>query len=137
MEKLYAACSQLPPDFQQIRVLLQNGNYSPETLSKIMQEYLDEHCLQEVRWFISEKGRLPQNEEIYSGYLYELAKLLLEYGMNPNHTYNGNNVMSLLYYTDHGFVPANTLRLLLENGGNPNLDIEWETLYEYINDDTL
>lgn len=43
--------------------------------------------------------------------------------------YNHYNIMNLVFHIDHGYLAADTMGLLLKNGGDPNLAVEIETIY--------
>ena len=74
--------------------------------------------------------------ELHSAYIYDIVKLLLHYGLDPNAIYivehNHYNIMNLVFHIDHGYLAADTMGLFLENGGDPNLAVEIETIYEHV-----
>lgn len=72
-----------------------------------------------------------------SAYLPRLMELLLEYGLKPNAVYDGDNVMCLLKYIDNGYTAADTLALLLERGGDPNLELDGSTLFREFDHDVI
>ena len=130
MEKLLAACSQLPTDLKYIRNLLESENYSPEVLSAVMLRHAETNCWYEVGDFLDANGRYPEKHEVHSAYLYELTELMLEFGFDPNLILEHDGFVCLLDLVDYGYIAADTMRLLLEHGADPNLRFESDTLFE-------
>ena len=68
---------------------------------------------------------------------YEMVKLLLEKGADPNMVYNNGteNVLWDLQYaeedTKENEIRLNIVKLLLENGANPHIVVENEDLYHW------
>lgn len=137
MENLYAACSQLPPDFAKIRSLLENSSYSPEVLSAVMINHISHNCWCETTDFISEHGRYPEVHEIHSSYIYELTKLMLEFGLDPNIITDRSNIVDELELVDYNYTAADTIRMLLEHGGDPNLICDSESLFEWLDSNII
>ena len=68
-----------------------------------------------------------------------MIKLLLKYGLDPNLVVGEDNIMDCLKYVDNEFLAADTLALLLEHGGNPDIIIpyERESLFDLIAGDVF
>ena len=72
----------------------------------------------------------------HSTYLYEVMEFLLRFGLDPNYTVSGDyGLMDYICNTVNGYVAADTLRLLFENGGDPNLLSDNESFYDDIDFD--
>ena len=60
--------------------------------------------------------------------MYDICGLLLKYGLDPNliigEKYDEDNIMYRVYWITKPYVAADTLRLLIEHGGNPMLILE-------------
>lgn len=73
-------------------------------------------------------------EGFRSTYLYEVLKLLLRYGCDVNSVIESDgaryNIMSSVMWVTNGYAAADSMRLLLENGGNPNLIVDDESVYD-------
>ena len=71
---------------------------------------------------------------MYSNHIFKAISLLLDFGLNPNTVLNGENVIWKTMWIDVPNIAASVMKLLLENGGNPNhyLDNSGENLFEYI-----
>ena len=73
---------------------------------------------------------------LHSTYIYDVVKFLLGFGLDPNAViefeYGHYNIMQELLFIDNEFLGSDTLALLLEHGGDPNLSIDDETLLESI-----
>ena len=123
---------ELPPRFNYIETLLSNHTYTCENINESFCEFVEE-CFCEYRDFIDKHGRKPSEEEIHSTYVFPLCKLLLKYGLDPNYVfgemYSESNVMYQVYWIDTPYVAADTLRLLLEHGGDPNLLVDGESIW--------
>lgn len=135
----------IPPKLEDAETFLQQHTLSKESISKIGALYA-EHCQFEVgdASAIPENGNRPLGNSdfpkgilsgFHSTYVYEVTKLLLDYGLDPNAIiwgsgYDYYNIMDALMYIDNEYVAADTMALLMEHGGNPNLHIDGETLYE-------
>ena len=74
------------------------------------------------------------DEEIHSTYIFPICELLLKYGLDPNYVFGEknyeSNIMYEIYWIDKPYVAADTLRLLLENGGDPLLEVDGESVWQ-------
>lgn len=136
---LYSLLVALPPDLESIENELKSNSFSSEDITRVACDFADE-CFCEYRGFLYEKGRVPEDSELHSTYIYDICKLLLKYGLNPNliiseDAYSEDNIMHSIYWIDKPYVSADTLRLLLENGGDPGLWIYGDSLYESVDFD--
>ena len=134
MQKLYTACAHLPPDFECIRSLLQTGTYTPEMLAKVLLEHMDKNCTYEVSDFSYENNRSPENYEIHCGYLYEMTKLFLEFGFDPNLVIDHDGFANQLQFADLEYVAADTMKLLIEHGLDPNAQFDSESVFDFVED---
>ena len=123
-EYLYSLLNALPPNLEEIENELQNNNYSSEEVTSAACKFC-EGCFMEYTDFIEEYGKEPLEYEIHTSYVYDICKLLLKYGLNPNlvlgEKYSETNIMYEIYWITKPYVAADVLRLLLEHGGNPML----------------
>ena len=73
-------------------------------------------------------------ENMHSNYVIEAINMLLEFGLDPNAIFDNDNVLWNAMWIDSPNVAASLMRLLLENGGDPNhfIPAEHDTLFEYI-----
>ncbi len=73
-------------------------------------------------------------ENMHSNHIIGAISLLLEFGLDPNTIVDDDNVMWNSMWIDAPHMAASVLKLLLENGGNPNhfIPSEGESLFEYI-----
>ena len=131
-DELFQALMLLPPDFEAIEQLIRQEKYTPECMGETFCRFLEE-CFCEYSEFIEQYGRNPQDEEIHSTYVYPLCKIMLQYGLNPNNTFgeenSETNVMYEVYWLDKPYVAADTLKLLLEHGGDPLLQVDGESIW--------
>lgn len=147
-QRLLELLMEIPPKFEDARSYLEVNQLSPDEVTRVANIYADK-CFLDFDDYLFETypdcdlsemeiptGTVP---ELHSAYIYDVVKLLLQFGLNPNAVYatqHGNyNIMNLILYIDHGYLAADTMVLLLESGGDPNLVVELETIYECVLDD--
>ncbi len=135
IDYLLSLLNELPPDFDKIENELKINSYTPEEIATAAC-YFTESCFCEFRDFKEEHNRIPLDEELNSTYIYDICKLLLKYGLDPNmvvgEKYSEYNIMNEMRYIDKPYVGADTLRLLFENGGNPYNECDGFSLYHDI-----
>ena len=134
---------QIPPDLERVKSMLAAGKYSPDQVTEIGYRYAEECWNEDVNFdsqYCEEFGYYWQEPipipGCHSYYLYDVFSLLLQFGLNPNYNVPDNfGLMRYVYNIVNGYIAADTLNLLLENGGDPNLGEEGETLYDDASDD--
>lgn len=127
---------QIPPNFSGLDGL----TISTEDATKLAYEYVDE-CWEEgiseeepdfsyegyLAWCWREPAAIPG---LHSTYLFEVMEYLLARGADPNYNPGSDYcLMQMVCHVVNGYVAADTLRLLLENGGNPNLPFNGASLF--------
>ena len=122
-----------PSNLEEIRRLLETRKLSEIELAEIGISF--------VGWGFGEyfdilNAKVPELtlENNHSNHLIDAVSLLLEFGLNPNTIIEYENIMWSAMYVDLPGIGASVMKLLLENGGNPNLYMpdERETLFDYI-----
>ena len=135
-----------PPQYVDARNWLIDKKISAESASKVGLKYTEECFLDYGDSIFESKLSVQPGQQnivphdvvssLHSTYLYDVIKLLLEFGLDPNAVYEScisqNNIMNQLLYVDNEYRGADTLALLLEHGGNPNLVIDGESFFEQI-----
>ena len=90
--------------------------------------------LPEDAWEKTSRVNCEKNYTVQSAYLYEVIDFLLEYGLEPNAVYSSehgtDNLMEAILFIDHEYIAADTMRLLMEHGADPNLQINEKTIFE-------
>ncbi len=134
-EHLLSMLMEMPPNFANIEKELQDNKYSVEEVTLAGYRFA-ENCFCECGDFEYNYGRTPKGEEVHSSYIYKICELLLKYGLAPNMLCGDcsdlTNIMYKLVYVDYAHIAAETMRLLLENGGSPDVVIDGETLFEFV-----
>lgn len=147
-QQLLELLMEIPPRFDVAKSYLEVNQLSPDEVTRVANVYADK-CFLDFGDYLSERypdcnlsnleiptGIVPK---LHSAYIYDVVKLLLQFGLDPNAVYvtqyGHYNIMNLLSHIDHGYLAADTMVLLLEAGGDPNLVVELETVYEYVSDD--
>ena len=132
------ALLQIPPDYDTAAEYI-----TPKVATVLGYEYA-ENCFDEgIQTYGESSGFYSQNWKepriipgLHSSYLYDVMEFLLQCGLDPNYARKGD--YSLLQHVCHivnGYIAADTLRLLLEHGGDPNLTHEGESLFDAIDSD--
>lgn len=116
-EMLYAC----PPDLDKCRKELAASSLDENELME-----LAVNAVQDVEF---EPGETGNTEDVYA---IDRIKLLLEAGLCPNTVVDSENCMWLTQYVNKKDLGATILRMLLESGGNPNLEVDNDQLFEYI-----
>ena len=130
----------IPPKLNSAREYLDVNHLSPDEVTRIANVYADT-CIREDNEYPEEDWPLLKEviQTNFSAYLYDVVDLLLQYGLDPNviYTVDGDiyNIMHSIAFIDNGYTAADTMVLLMEAGGDPNLVVEFETIYEFVSDD--
>lgn len=122
-----------PFDLEGLRELLTMRKFTAEELAKLAVDFTD-NCFYEYHDALAPEYQSVTLENMHSNHIVEAITLLLEFGLNPNTIVDDDNVMWNVMWMDAPNVAASVLKLLLENGGDPNHFIpdERETLFDYI-----
>lgn len=124
---LFDLLMQIPPDLETARTKLESGGYSGEDLGRAACRYAEECWDEELdhRQYEDEIGDYlwappVLKPELHSAYLYQVTELLLAYGLDPNAEYDGVSILYECCRIVNEYVGADTARLLLEHGADPN-----------------
>jgi len=133
---------EIPPNFPAARHTIQEKKLNSESISKVGIRYTEE-CKFDVDRYYEEKDPSLTLMELdvfresipglHSTYICEVMRFLLEFGLDPNgvfHSEFGNyNIMQELFFVENEYLGVDALSLLLENGGDPNLKIDGDSLF--------
>lgn len=124
---------QEPSHLDEIRSLLSLRELTKEELADLAISFTNE-CFCEYRDALDAEVESVTIENMHSNYVIEAINILLEFGLDPNTVFVDDNVLWNAMWIDSPNVAASLMRLLLENGGDPNhfIPAEHETLFEYI-----
>ena len=133
VEKIKKIFDEKPVAMDEIRSLLSSREFTKEELAEIA-NYFTDHCFCEYRDALNPEIDEITLENMSSNYIIDAISLLLEFGLDPNVIVNDENALDNAQWIDAPDVGATVMRMLLENGGDPNLWIptEPETLFEYV-----
>ena len=139
---LLQALLQVPPNLTFVQTQLKTGQYSTQQVTELGYRYAEECWNEDLdsdnRGFYSEEFDYYWREpdavpEQHSFYLYEVFELLLSFGLNPSHTVAGDyGIMDYIFHIVNGYVAADTLKLLLDHGGNPQLISDGENMFDQV-----
>lgn len=109
---------------------LASGAYAPADVSIAGFKYVDDCIcdLMDEHWKTPRRPRGKILPGYCSSHMLEALTCLLQYGLDPNAVYvKGTaecNIMSELRYVGNGYLAADSLALLLEHGGDPNIQLD-------------
>ena len=135
-EYLLSMLMELPPKLEDIEKELKTDAYTTEEVTLAACKFT-EQCFLECRDFEEAFGRKPQKEEVHSAFVYDICELLLKHGLDANLFIEDTNLMYELRYVDYNYISAETMRLLLENGGNVNIDDGDEPMFQHLDYDVM
>lgn len=126
-----------------LKIELASGAYTPADVSIAGFQYVDDCAcdLMDENWNTPHRMLGQVLPGYCSSHMLEALKCLLEYGLDPNAIYdvgsNQSNIMSELRYVENGYLAADSLALLLDQGGNPSIILDCASLIRDINFDLL
>ena len=125
----------IPPQWDEIRTLLDKHQYSKTDLAEVAIALTD-NCQCEYMDATNPDVKGASLDHMHSNHVYDAIKILLDYGLDPNEEIDGENVMWNTHWIEAPNVAARVLRLLLEHGGNPNIKTAAgpDSLFEYVAD---
>lgn len=122
---------------------LESGAYTPDDVSTAGFQYVyDCNCdLMDENWRTPSRLQGTVLPGYCSSHILKALKCLLEYGLDPNAVYgeahDQSNIMSELRYVENGYLAADSLALLLDCGGNPDIILNGTSLVRATNFDLL
>lgn len=145
-KQLFDMLMQIPPDYAVIHAELESTHYLPEEVTAAALKFCDE-CYDEsferscsegndlqFEYFTSMLGPIPGE---HSTHLFDIVKLLLEYGLDPNMVIDSTNIMDMMRYIVNEYIAADTLALLIEHGGRPDVTLDGFEVFKEIDYDIL
>ena len=136
---LFDLLFQTPPKFDDAENLIKAQRHTREELTKVAIKFAEE-CRFEISDALFAKEITPPTnshgivEGYCSSYLYQVLEFLMQRGIDVNAVFENDNnyynLMSSVMWVDNGYVAADSMRLLLENGGNPNLIVDDESVFD-------
>lgn len=132
-EELKKLFFEIPPKWDEIRYLLNEHQYSKTDLAEIAIALTD-NCQCEYMDAMNPEVKGATLNHMHSNHVFDAISLLLEYGLDPNEEIDGENIMWNTHWIEAPNVAASVLRLLLENGGRPDVKTSDgpDTLFEYV-----
>ncbi|MBP3217582.1 MAG: hypothetical protein J6M46_04340 [Lachnospiraceae bacterium] len=141
IEQIKEHLLQIPPDFTALADIHLSPAEATETgITYAAECWAETDCIEDefssdghYDWCWREPDLIPGR---HSTYLYEVMEFLLKFGLDPSYTVSGDyGLMDYICNTVNGYVAADTLRLLFENGGDPNLLSDSGSIYDDIDFD--
>lgn len=140
---------EIPPKYEDARRHICTAELSAAGITKTAVYYADSCFLDVGDWLFEHmkppvdiaKAVLSQGifPGLHSTYIYDVIEFLLGYGLDPNAVFETEsgcrNIMQQIMYVDNEYLGADTLALLLEHGGDPNILIDGETVMDDVDAD--
>lgn len=135
--KIICGClSEVPPDWEKAKSLLGKGNYTKTELAKIALKFADE-CFDEEIVDEDDENDIYPVANRHSEYLYDVIKLLLEFGLDPNAEIDNDNILQSVKFIKNEYIAADTTKLLLEKGGDIALLVEGYNVFRDLDFDVI
>ena len=133
VEEIKSLFERVPNDFEKIEKLLSSRELTKEELAEIAISAVD-NCFCEYQTACNPEYKDFNVEDMHSNSIVDGIRLLIKFGLDPNVIIDDDSVMWNTMYIDAPGIAASVLKLLLENGGNPNhyMPSEKETIFDYI-----
>lgn len=128
---------------ERLKSELASGMFTPDDVSIAGYKYVDDCIcdLMDENWQTPRRPRGKVLPGYCSSHMLEALRCLLEYGLDPNALYgeghDQSNIMSELRYVENGYLAADSLALLLEHGGNPNIKMNGGSFIRDVNTDLI
>ncbi len=133
-QKIEEALLAVPPRYDAADEIFANNSITKEELSKIASDLIDECSFSEQYNYRDDLKELVEDNTI-TGNIYKIMQYLFSKGYDPNVLADSDTscAMNTIRYIDYpeGLAPR-LMRLFMENGGDPNLVVEQETIFEEI-----
>ena len=135
---------EIPPRYAEARTKIKELDLATDSITKVGIRYAEECFLDMEDSFAGNEGyQLSRIEPphgitagLHSSHIFEVITFLLNYGLDPNAVYDCDgcptNIMEQLLYIDNEYAAADTMALLMEYGGDPNLIVEGESIFEQV-----
>lgn len=132
VDEIKRVFKETPSNLQKIRELITEHNLTKDELAELAIDFTD-NCFCEYSQALNPECEFVTIETMCSNHIVEAIEILLEFGLDSNTIIDDDNAMWNTMWIDAPNIGAEVLRLLLENGGDPNhlIPSEGETLFEY------
>ena len=138
---LYAMCEGMNPSLERIEAYIKSNGMSGEEVTLVAARLLYEYSF-EPEDFEWQNGRKPEPHELVSSGFVELFELFIRCGFDPclvvyedeNHWFN---VLDELFTFDNSAVSLPIAEKLLKLGGDPNVMLDDETLFDRVDFDIV
>lgn len=133
---LFDMCANVSIDLDKIEAFIVGTNLPSEDITKTAIRLADAFEW-EIDSFKADNGREPKESELVTSNWLDLFGLFLKYGLDANAVYSeeglgAGNLLRTLVWLDNTNLIYKLFRLLLENGADPNVMIDDESLFEEI-----
>lgn len=127
--RLFELCNKPNVELFQVEQLIIDMKLTSEEITRTAIKLADANTL--------EIHQCNYTDELVTTNWVELFEIFIKYGLMPNYVYtddgrNYYNIMQEIRYIDNGDTAPTIMRMLMEHGGNPNLQIDVETLFEWL-----
>ena len=131
VERLKALFAEIPPRWAQIGDLFSRCEFTPEELAEAAVDVTD-NCFDEYSQALDPSCPSVSVDRMHTPYVIPSLAILLEHGLDPNSEVRSENAMWNTQWINAPDIGAGALRLLLESGGDPNLIVNGDSIFEYV-----
>lgn len=133
---LFDMCASTSIDLDKIEAFIIGTNLSSDDITQTAIKLVEAFAW-EIGAFKAANRREPEENELVTSNWLDLFKLFLKYGLDANAVYckdgfDHDNLLHFLTWLDNTSIIYKLFRLLLENGADPNVMIDDESLFEKI-----
>ena len=137
---LLGICARTDIDLGAVESYIQQRALDGVEITRVALELLDQYQF-EIEDYVWENEKEPCPEELVSTNWVALFDLLLRLGLQPNLVLQDDehracwNVMENFLFVANGDIAPRIMRMMMEHGGDPNLEISDESLFEKLDSD--
>ncbi len=129
-EYLLELCHKPESNIAEIEQYLNESGFNPEETTHLLFRFLEEYA------YHFECPR-PLPDDLIEPKLIEVFKVFSKYGLQPNLIINELNIMQVIRHIYYGNTAPVLVRMLLEHGLDPNLEVDGETIFEELDFDIV
>lgn len=137
---LFGLCARTDVDLDAVESHIRQHELDGVEITRVALELLYQYQF-EIEDYVWENEREPRPEELVSTNWVTLFDLFLRLGLQPNLVLQDDehcacwNVMDDFRFVANGDIAPRVMRMMMERGGDPNLEISGEALFEKLDFD--
>jgi hypothetical protein len=139
-QALFALCARVDVDLSTVEAYIRQHALDGVEITRVALKLLDQYQF-EIDDYVWKNEKAPRPEELISTNWGALFDLFLRCGLQPNLVLQDDeyreswNVMEKFLLVANGDIAPRVMRMMMERGGDPNLEISGEELFEKLDFD--